>query len=86
MLRRNFMQIVCGTAVGWPWLAGAQPAAKVWRIGHIYPGKQEPADAVYWDAFRDELRRLGYVEGRNLVIDYHYADGQIDRLPASQTS
>jgi len=82
MLRRKFIQIMCGTAVASPWRAVAQPATKVWRIGHIYPGKQEPADSVYWDAFRDELRKLGYAEGRNLVIDYHYADGQIDRLPA----
>ena len=85
MLRRNFIRAIGYSAVARPLIAIAQPGTKVWRIGHIYPGKQEPADSVYWDAFRDELRRLGYAEGRNLVIDYHYADGQIDRLPVLAT-
>jgi len=82
MLRRNLFGTVGCAIVAWPWIIAAQSAAKVWRIGHIYPGRQEPADGVYWDAFRDELRLLGYLEGKNFLIDYNYANGQIDRLPA----
>src|SRR5262249_44410002 len=82
MLRRNLIRTIGYTTIVWPWIAVAQSTTKVWRIGHLYPGKQEPADSVYWDAFRNELKLLGYVEGQNIVIDYNYADGQIDKLPA----
>lgn len=82
MLRRNLIGAIGYATVVWPWIAVAQSTTKVWRIGHLYPGKQEPADSVYWDAFRNELKLLGYVEGQNIVIDYNYADGQIDKLPA----
>ncbi len=82
MLRRNLIRGIGYTTIVWPWIAVAQSTTKVWRIGHLYPGKQEPADSVYWDAFRNELKLLGYVEGQNIVIDYNYADGQIDKLPA----
>lgn len=82
MLRRNFIKAIGCATIAWCRFAAAQSQTKIWRIGHLYPGKQEAADSVYWDAFRDELRQLGYVEGRDLVIDYNYANGQIDRLPA----
>ncbi|WP_025037038.1 ABC transporter substrate-binding protein [Bradyrhizobium sp. DOA9] len=80
MLRRTFVVAIGCTVVSCARIALAKSKTRIWRIGHIYPGKQEPADSVYWDAFRDELRQLGYAEGRNLVIDYHYAGGKIDRL------
>src|SRR4051812_40491653 len=81
MLRRTFVVAIGYTVVSYAHIALAQPTTKTWRIGHIYPGKQEPADSVFWDGFRDELKKLGYAEGRNLVIDYNYANGQMDRLP-----
>jgi putative ABC transport system substrate-binding protein len=81
MLRRTFVVAIGCTVVSCARIALAESTTKTWRIGHIYPGKQEAADSVYWDGFRDELRKLGYIEGQNLIIDYHYADGQIDRLP-----
>jgi putative ABC transport system substrate-binding protein len=62
-----------------PLSAAAQPAGKVHRIGWLgLPGAAGNADLTV--AFRDELRQLGYVEGRNIVIDYRFADGQIERL------
>jgi putative ABC transport system substrate-binding protein len=51
----------------------AQPAGKVYRIGFL---------AGYVEAFRQGLRELGYVEGRNVVIEYRYGHGNNDRLPA----
>jgi len=82
MLRRTFLVILSVSSLGWPRFARAQSGTKIWRIAHFYPGRQEPADSPYWDAFRDELRTLGYIEGKNLIIDYNYADGQVDRLPS----
>jgi putative ABC transport system substrate-binding protein len=64
-----------------PFHASAQPAAKAYRIGVL---TMAPADlrAPDWMAFNDELRKRGYVEGQNLVVERRNAAGQPDRLPA----
>ena len=84
MLRRKFIRIIGGTAIAWPLIAMAQqPSKKVWRIAHVYPGRYDnPADMALYDVFRSELGKLGYIEGRNLVIDQRSADGKIERLPS----
>ena len=84
MLRRNFIRAIGFTAIAWPWTAIAQnSSSKVWRIAHVYPGKLDnPPDRALYDVFRAELRELGYVEGRNLVIDQRSADGKLERLPS----
>ena len=60
--------------------AAAQPADRVWRIGFL-----SPYSAVYdrsvLAGLQDGLRDLGYVEGRNLVVELRHADGRSDRLP-----
>lgn len=64
-----------------PLAAAAQPAAKVHRIGFI--GNSTPAlESNLVDPFREGLRERGYVEGRNLVIEYRWAEGDYARLPA----
>jgi hypothetical protein len=84
MLRRKFIGIIGGTAIAWPLTAMAQqPSNKVWRIAHVYPGRYDnPADIALYDVFRAELGTLGYIEGKNLVIDQRSADGKIERLPS----
>jgi putative ABC transport system substrate-binding protein len=60
--------------------AGAQQPAKVPRIGYLSgSGPSVLADRI--EAFRQGLRELGYVEGKNLVIEWRFAEGKIDRLP-----
>ncbi len=62
-------------------LAGeAQQATKVWRIGYL--GYTSPAQARNLEAFRERLRDLGYVEGKNLVIESRLAESSFERLPA----
>ncbi len=56
----------------------AQQAAKLPRIGVLRPGA--PPDHLV-EAFREGLRDLGYVEGRNIVLEYRWAEGKLDRLP-----
>jgi putative ABC transport system substrate-binding protein len=62
-------------------LAGeSQQVGKVYRIGFL--GSSSPSDhAVYLRAFRDSLRDLGYEEGRNILIEYRWAEGRQERLP-----
>jgi len=77
--RRKFMSLLAGAAT-WPLAARAQQAAMP-AIGFIRT--TTPDDSVKLvEAFRRGLGEVGYVEGRNVVIEYRYAQGQIDRLPA----
>ena len=77
--RRKFMSLLAGAAT-WPLAARAQQAAMP-VIGFIRT--TTPDDSVKLvEAFRRGLGEVGYVEGRNVVIEYRYAQGQIDRLPA----
>jgi putative tryptophan/tyrosine transport system substrate-binding protein len=59
---------------------GAQQATKVYRIGFLGGGSVS-ANSARIEALRQGLRELGYVEGKNIVIEYRYADAKPDRLP-----
>jgi putative tryptophan/tyrosine transport system substrate-binding protein len=58
-----------------------QPAGRVSRIGFLI-GSSPSANAARIEAFRQGLRELGYVEGKNIVIEWRHAEGKLDRLPA----
>ena len=62
-----------------PLVAAAQPATKVYRIGNLNPGSPLLTPHL-WEAFRQGLRELGYVEGQNLVIENRYAEGSEEWL------
>jgi putative tryptophan/tyrosine transport system substrate-binding protein len=63
--------------------AAAQPQEKVPRVGYLNPGSpSDPLSQRRLEAFRQGLRELGYVEGRNIVIESRWAEGQYDRYPA----
>jgi putative ABC transport system substrate-binding protein len=66
---------LCGAA------AEAQQPKKVFRIGYLAPGTPS-ALAARTEAFRQGLRDLGYADGKNIVMEWRYADGKLDRLPA----
>ena len=61
--------------------AHAQQPTKVPRIGYL-TGATRDGQSARIEAFRQGLRELGYVEGKNIVIEYRYAEGKLDRLPA----
>jgi len=80
MRRREFMALLGSAAAAWPFVARAQQATKHYRIGMLFP-TSPTANAANLNAFRQRLQELGYVEGRNLVIDYRSAEGRPDRFP-----
>ena len=81
VLRRvGLVSLLCLTTLAAPLAAEAQPAAKVPRIGYL-AGSLATSPHLR-EAFRQGLRDLGYVEGRNVVIEYRDAEGKYDRLPA----
>ena len=78
--RRTFIGGVASALLAAPLAAHAQQAGKVFRIGILetIPAAQNAANL---DALRKGLRELGYVEGRNLIIEYRSADGRAERFP-----
>ena len=83
MDRRTFVGTLAGSLLAAPLAVGAQPAGRIWRIGYLSLVSEKLVQYRPWvAAFRDGLRRLGYVEGENVTIAQRYAAGQVERLPA----
>ena len=82
MKRREFITLLGGATLGRSLAARAQQADKVYRIGYLSLGSPA-AEATRFDAFRAGLAALGYVEGKNLVIETRWLDGgKYDQLAA----
>jgi putative ABC transport system substrate-binding protein len=64
-----------------PSAADAQPPSKIPRVGYLGPSSSTEG-AFLLQSFRQGLRELGYVEGQNIFIDYRWAEGRPDRMPA----
>ena len=75
--RRAFIAAVLAAAAS-PSGAAAQPAGKLPRVGFLYAGSRPNANA---DAFRDGLREVGWIDGKNVIIEWRFAEGKAERLP-----
>src|SRR5262245_3569548 len=79
MRRRDFITLI-GGAAAWPLAARAQQTAKLPIIGWLSLGLPK-SDTARLTGFRNGLNETGYAEGRNVAIEYHWAENQLDRLP-----
>jgi len=80
MDRRRFVGACAGSLAIAAILARAQPAAKVYRVGFLL-GATADSVASLFDALVEGLRELGYIQGRNVVFERRYGNGQMERLP-----
>jgi len=81
---RRILVIALGMgALATPFASFAQQQGKVWRAGFLgYSRRPDPLDSNYIGAFPRGMRELGYVEGKNLTIEWRFADGRADQLPS----
>jgi len=78
--RRDFIRLLGGAAASWPLTARGQQATSPRRVGFLLVGLSPESKEV--QVFRRELRKAGYIEGRNLVMEWRSANGDYDRVPA----
>jgi len=83
MDRRRFLLTSLAGALAVPLTAEAQRAGRVPRVGVLSPGNPPPRDAFHQRArFEEGLRELGWTPASNILVDYRYAEGKLERLPA----
>src|SRR5215469_8500517 len=80
MGRWDFITLVCGVAAAWPLAASAQQPAipVIGLLSSLSPDRQAPMTRGYFQG----LAETGFVEGRNVTIEYRWASGHYDQLPA----
>ena len=80
MRRREFIKGIGGLSAAWPLAARAQqPRGNVRRIGVLNSFREDAETLALVDAFKQRFQELGWIEGRNVQLDYRYADGNSER-------
>jgi putative ABC transport system substrate-binding protein len=79
--RRTFIGTLAGGLLAAPRAAEAQSASKVYRVGILGEKASDPSEARLWQVFRLGLRELGWIEGKNILIEDRWAEGNYARIP-----
>ena len=81
MRRREFITLIGGTTVSWPLAAAAQQVESTYRLAYLalLPGEE----ATLAKPFLKRLQELGFIEGKNLTVEYRSAEGRSERLARS---
>jgi ABC-type uncharacterized transport system substrate-binding protein len=82
MRRRDFLGFISGATVALPLAARGQPAMPV--VGYLFAGSSKSSEHLV-AAFRQGLSEAGYIDGRNVVIEFRWANNEFDRLPELAT-
>ena len=80
MDRRAFIAVVGGRIISVPLVGEAQQAERVYRIGILGEKSSDPSEVRLWQVFRSSLRERGWIEGKNIVIESHWAGGNSGRI------
>jgi putative ABC transport system substrate-binding protein len=80
MKRRDFIKLLSGAAVTWSITARAHPPRKISQVGFLAGGSLTANKHIY-EAFRQGLREVGYVEGQNIKLEVRSANGHLERMP-----
>jgi putative ABC transport system substrate-binding protein len=75
--RRKFLATLGGAAAAWPLAVSAQQAGKIHKVGYLSPS----LPSVYSPLLFDNLRELGWIEGKNVTFEYRFAENRLERLP-----
>jgi len=78
--RREFITFIGGAAAAWPLAAPAQTQLKIPRVGCAFSGTPTTGKHVF-EAFRQGLRELGYVEGQTIILEVRWAEGAMSTIP-----
>jgi putative ABC transport system substrate-binding protein len=78
MRRRDFVRAIVGSATAWPLNAGARGSLPI--VGFATAGSRANQDPLA--GFEAGLKEMGFVQGQNLALEYRFAEGKVDRLPA----
>ena len=81
MDRRVFLAGTGAVLLATPLAARAQQAGKVYRVGILGEKASDPSEARLWQAFRLELGKRGWIEGKNILIESRWAEGNSARIP-----
>ena len=79
MRRRDFIKVIAGSAAGWPLVAQAQQSKPIPRIGVLWHAGNEQEEAIYLGALRQGFSEIGYVEGKDFVLENRFAAEQYER-------